>query len=92
MGFEVISIEIVEDLVKMAEINLSKLNMQNASFHIQDGKSGFPSRNAIRWHSLQQHASQMPQAWLDQLGEGGILIAPVQQDSSQFLMKRKKKW
>ena len=44
MGFEVISIEIVEDLVKMAEINLSKLNMQSASFHIQDGKSGFPSR------------------------------------------------
>ena len=91
MGFEVISIEIVGDLVKMAKINLSKLNMQNASFHIRDGKSGFSSRMPYAGILAAACASQLPQAWLDQLGEGGILIAPVEQDSSQFLMKIEKR-
>ncbi len=90
MGFEVISIEIVENLVKMAKINLSKLNMHNASLHIQDGKRGFPSRMPYAGILAAACASKLPQAWLDQLGEGGILIAPVEQDTSQFLMKIEK--
>ena len=90
MGFEVISIEIVENLVKMAKNNLSKLNMHNASFHIHDGKRGFPSRMPYAGILAAACASKLPQAWLDQLGEGGILIAPVEQDTSQFLMKIEK--
>ena len=69
----------------------SKLNMQNASFHIQDGKSGFSSRMPYAGILAAACASKLPEAWLDQLGEGGILIAPVQQDSSQFLMKIEKR-
>ena len=54
-------------------------------------KAVFP-QECLTLAFLQQHASpQLPQAWLDQLGEGGILIAPVQQDSSQFLMKIEKR-
>ena len=92
MGFEVISIEIVENLVKMAKINLSKMNMHNASFHIQDGKEGFPQECHTPEFLLRRVRHNCPGHGWTNLVKGNF-IAPVEQDSSPVSYEnRKKKW
>lgn len=74
---EVDSIEIVAELGLAAKRRLDELGYKNVVVHVGDGYQGLPSRAPFDRIVLTAAPPAIPQALLDQLVDGGILVAPV---------------
>ena len=74
---EVDSIEVIPELGRRAEALLKKLDYRNVRVHIGDGFDGLPERAPFDAIVLTAAPEQVPQPLLDQLREGGRLVAPV---------------
>lgn len=87
----VYSIEIVESLGKSAIATLKQLGYQNVSVRIGDGYIGWPEQapfDAIILTAAPPH--DIPPPLIEQLAEGGRLIAPVGKHSQKLVLLRKK--
>jgi protein-L-isoaspartate(D-aspartate) O-methyltransferase len=82
---EVYSIEIVEPLGKSARLKLAELGYHNIFIKIGDGYQGWPEKAPFDVILLTASPPTIPQSLIDQLGEGGILVAP-EGDYSQELV------
>ena len=74
---EVFSIEIVEALGKSARMKLGELGYANVQVRIGDGYKGWPEEAPFDAIMLTAAPPAIPQALIDQLAEGGVLVAPV---------------
>ena len=74
---EVFSIEIVEPLGVAARERLKKLGYDNVQVRIGDGYAGWPSEAPFDAIILTAAPPEVPRALVDQLRDGGILVAPV---------------
>ena len=83
---EVYSIEIVEPLAISASEKLAELGYTNVHIRVGDGYKGMPDKAPFDVIMLTASPPKIPQALIDQLGEGGILVAP-EGDYSQELVK-----
>jgi protein-L-isoaspartate(D-aspartate) O-methyltransferase len=83
---EVYSIEIVAPLGQSASRKLSELGYHNVQVRIGDGYLGWPDQAPFDVIILTASPPQIPQSLIDQLGEGGILVAP-EGEFSQELVK-----
>ncbi len=83
---EVYSIEIVQPLGKSARQKLAELGYNNVQVRIGDGYLGWPENSPFDVIILTASPQKIPQTLIDQLPEGGILIAP-EGDFSQELIK-----
>ncbi|HOT44476.1 MAG TPA: protein-L-isoaspartate(D-aspartate) O-methyltransferase [Spirochaetota bacterium] len=83
---EVYSIEIVEPLGKNARQKLADLGYNNVQVRIGDGYLGWPDEAPFDVIILTASPPKIPQTLVDQLAEGGILVAP-EGDFSQELVK-----
>jgi protein-L-isoaspartate(D-aspartate) O-methyltransferase len=83
---EVYSIEIVEPLAISASQKLAELGYKNVHIRIGDGYQGLPEKAPFDVIILTASPPKIPQALIDQLGEGGVLVAP-EGDYSQELVK-----
>jgi protein-L-isoaspartate(D-aspartate) O-methyltransferase len=83
---EVYSIEIVEPLAISASQKLAELGYKNVHIRVGDGYKGLPEKAPFDVVMLTASPPKIPQALIDQLGEGGILVAP-EGDYSQELVK-----
>ena len=83
---EVYSIEIVEPLARSARAKLADLGYDRVQVRIGDGYRGWPEKAPFDVIILTASPPQIPQALIDQLGDGGILVAP-EGDYSQQLVK-----
>jgi len=83
---EVYSIEIVKPLGKSAEKKLESLGHKNVHVRIGDGYMGWPEESPFDVIILTASPPSIPQTLIDQLKEGGILIAP-EGDLMQELVK-----
>jgi protein-L-isoaspartate(D-aspartate) O-methyltransferase len=72
----VYSIEIVEPLGKSARRTLAELGYRNVEIRIGDGYPGWPEEAPFDVIILTAAPPKIPGALLDQLAEGGILVAP----------------
>jgi protein-L-isoaspartate(D-aspartate) O-methyltransferase len=83
---EVYSIEIVEPLGKSARRRLEELGYNNVEVRIGDGYKGWPEKAPFDVIILTASPPSIPQALIDQLKNGGVLVAP-EGDYSQELVK-----
>jgi len=71
------SIEIVQPLGVQARDRLAMLGYDNVEVRIGDGYAGWPEQAPFDRIILTASPPEMPQALVDQLKEGGIIVAPV---------------
>ena len=81
----VYSVEIKPELVKFAQENLEKLGINNVNMILSDGSIGYSKASPYDRIMITAACTEIPLPLLDQLADGGLLIAPVG-DSSQSLV------
>lgn len=81
----VYSIERHPELVKFAQENLKKLNMDNVHVILGDGTLGYPQESPFDRIIVTAACTEVPLPLIEQLSENGLIIAPVG-DSSQSLV------
>jgi protein-L-isoaspartate(D-aspartate) O-methyltransferase len=74
---QVYTIEIVPELAKSAQRILSDLGYRNVTVRQGDGYKGWPEQAPFDGIMLTAAPPEVPQALIDQLGNGGRLVAPV---------------
>lgn len=86
---EVYTIEIVETLGRRAGKLLDSLGYKNVKVRIGDGYAGWPEAAPFDVIMLTAAPKTIPQPLLDQLGEGGRLVAPVGEDNQMLQLVEK---
>jgi protein-L-isoaspartate(D-aspartate) O-methyltransferase len=74
---EVVTIERYRTLAETARIRLKTLGYRNVDVVVGDGLSGWPVRAPFDRIIVTAAAERIPQALVDQLAEGGIMILPL---------------
>ncbi len=74
---EVYSVERIEALAQSAARHLADLGCANVRIRIGDGWLGWPEEAPFDRIVVTAAPNVLPVALLDQLGEGGILVAPI---------------
>jgi protein-L-isoaspartate(D-aspartate) O-methyltransferase len=85
----VYSIELHQELVKFAQENLKKLKIKNVHVILGDGSMGYAKESPYDRIIITAACTGIPLPLLEQLKEGGLLLAPVG-DTSQSLILLKK--
>jgi len=74
---EVVSIERYRTLASAARKRLAALGYENVEVVVGDGLSGVPARAPYDRIIVTAAAESVPQALLDQLAEGGVMVLPL---------------
>lgn len=82
---DVYSVERHPELAKFAQENLKKLNIDNVHVVLGDGSVGYPDESPYDRIIITAACTEIPLPLIDQLDEGGLILAPVG-DSSQSLV------
>jgi protein-L-isoaspartate(D-aspartate) O-methyltransferase len=77
---DVFTIEIVPELGEMARKRLFELGYRNVHVRVGDGYQGWPEHAPFDRVLLTAAPPEVPMALIEQLQEGGILVAPVGED------------
>jgi len=77
LAAEVYAIERIGELTVRAEQTLGLLGIANVRFRTGDGTLGWPEEAPFDGIVCGAAGPQVPQAWLDQLADGGRLVMPV---------------
>lgn len=86
----VFSIERFRTLTDMAKSTLNSLEIRNVEVRLADGLEGWHEASPFDRIILSGAVVQPPQALVDQLKEGGLLVCPVENDDVQSLNLYKK--
>jgi protein-L-isoaspartate(D-aspartate) O-methyltransferase len=85
---EVVSIERYRTLAETARQRLAALGYNNVEVVTGDGFAGVPARAPYDRIIVTAAAETIPQTLLDQLGEGGVMLAPIgPHEGSQHIVK-----
>lgn len=87
----VYTIERFHELAESAQAVLSRLGFDNIEYYIGDGSAGWPEKRLFDRILLTAAVPHVPAPLLDQLADGGRLVAPVGTEGSQMLNVLKKK-
>jgi protein-L-isoaspartate(D-aspartate) O-methyltransferase len=87
---EVFSIEVVPELAASATETLHRLGYRNVRVRQGDGYVGWPEEAPFDRIILTAAPSEVPQALIDQLANGGKLIAPIGNRVEQQLIEVRK--
>jgi len=74
---EVCTVEILPSLAARAEAKLEELGYQNVHIRVGDGGEGWPEHAPYHGILVTAAPPEVPQALIEQLGEGGRLVIPV---------------
>ena len=80
---EVYSIERLRGLHNKARENLRPMRLPNVHVIFGDGMLGYPQGGPYSAIISAAGGEVMPQAWIDQLAEGGRIVAPMQTSAGQ---------
>lgn len=83
---KVYTIERIAELSEMAQAVLDRLDIRNVEFCIGDGSAGWPEPKLFDRILLTAAAREIPQPLIDQLKEGGLIVAPVGSEYMQDLV------
>jgi protein-L-isoaspartate(D-aspartate) O-methyltransferase len=88
---EVYSIEIFANLAERAAARLEELGYSNVQVLVGDGSRGRPERAPFDRVLSTAATPKVPASWLQQLEDGGLLVAPVGDESRQRLLRFRKR-
>jgi len=91
MALEVYTIEILPQLGQEAASVLDRLGYRNIKFRIGDGYMGWPEHAPFDRIIVTAAPEDVPQPLMDQLKEGGRLVAPVGRISQDLVVLEKHK-
>ncbi len=83
----VFTIERINELLRDAKSRFTKLDIQNIFTKYDDGQHGWREYAPYDRILFSATATKIPDILFEQLSEGGILLAPIQQDSIQILTR-----
>ena len=86
LGGEVYSIEIVPELAQSAAVKLRDLGYRNITVRRGDGYLGWPERAPFDRIILTAAPPEIPRVLIDQLANGGRLVAPTGSPGDQQLI------
>ena len=84
----VFTIERIDELLKEAKTRFSTLEMHNIFTRFDDGQRGWKQYAPFERILFSATAKEIPQVLFDQLAEGGILVAPVEQTENYHIITR----
>lgn len=91
IGAEVISLERIPTVADQAVENLKKCGIQHVRIITSDGTEGWEENAPYSGILITAGAPEVPQPLIDQLAEGGRLVAPVGSISVQELVRLMKR-
>ena len=83
---EVYTIERLRGLHEKARVNLRPLRLANVHLILGDGMLGFEKGAPYAGIIAAAGGEELPQAWCDQLAEGGRLVAPIMGPNGQQIL------
>jgi protein-L-isoaspartate(D-aspartate) O-methyltransferase len=83
----VISIERIPDVAEMAQENLARLGISNVKIVIGDGTLGYPEQSPYDAVLITAATPDVPPPLIEQIAEGGRLVAPVGSRDLQELVR-----
>ena len=87
LASQVYAVEIVPELVKLAQRNLNQAKIDNVKVIEWDGSQGYDREIPYDKVIVSAACSEIPSALIEQLGENGIIVAPVGDGRSQVMTK-----
>ncbi len=87
LASQVYAVEIVPELVKLAQENLNQAKIDNVEVIEWDGSRGYDRESPYDKVIISAACSEIPSALIEQLGENGIIVAPVGDGRSQVMTK-----
>ncbi|HHH19662.1 MAG TPA: protein-L-isoaspartate(D-aspartate) O-methyltransferase [Campylobacterales bacterium] len=87
----VFTIERIDSLLKEAKERFRKEGINNIFTRFDDGQRGWKEYAPYERILFSATAKQVPKVLFDQLAEGGILLAPIEQDGLQIITRFYKK-
>ncbi len=88
---KVYTIERLAQLAESAQAVLDRLSVKNVEFHIGDGSCGWPGEKTFDRIIVTAAVPEVPQPLVNQLDDGGLMVAPVGGAGVQELMLYEKK-
>jgi protein-L-isoaspartate(D-aspartate) O-methyltransferase len=86
LGTQVVSVERLKPLHDKARAQLDALAVRNVRLVWGDGRAGHPPNAPYDSIIAAAGGDELPSAWLDQLADGGRLVAPVRRAGQQVLL------
>jgi protein-L-isoaspartate(D-aspartate) O-methyltransferase len=85
---EVVSVERYRTLAETARERLQRLGYENVEVVVGDGFAGVPEKSPYDRIVVTAAAATLPQALVDQLGEGGVMLLPLgPHEGTQHIVK-----
>ena len=86
----VFTIERIEKLAKKAADTFRELGFLNIKVRFDDGQNGWKNYAPYDRILFSAYATSIPEILLDQLSDGGILVAPILHNGKQFITRLSK--
>ncbi len=84
----VFTIERIDELLKEAKAKFSQLEIHNIFTRFDDGQRGWKQYAPFERILFSATAKEIPEVLFEQLAEGGILIAPIEQSPEYHIITR----
>ncbi len=84
---KVVSAEVIPELVQMSRLNLANLGLHHTLVVEGDGGEGYPEEAPYDKIIITAACPTIPQPLIEQLKEGGVVVAPVGDLESQTMVK-----
>jgi len=88
---KIYTIERFARLSESAQEVLSRLGIENVEFYIGDGSCGWPDKRSFDRIIITAAVPEIPEPLIEQLADGGLMVAPVGYGGVQELVVCKKK-
>lgn len=82
----VFTVERIDELLKLARRRFHSLRLNNIYVRYADGHLGWPSQAPFDGIMVTAAAQAIPEELLQQLGIGGVLVIPIENNAQQRLM------
>jgi protein-L-isoaspartate(D-aspartate) O-methyltransferase len=84
----VFTIERIDELLKEAKTKLSQLDIHNIFTRFDDGQRGWKQYAPFERILFSATAKEIPEVLFEQLAEGGILLAPIEERENYHIITR----